>query len=127
MGGGAIASPVPSPPGSAGPVGDRGVVPGVAGGAMAPPDFGRSVNLISSRGDKLCPPNYYWHPRIFRPSDGPGRMYPIDFSRITATHIPVRIYLTSYVGAGILLSVLNSTFGWFGSTNSPKTLDSTQK
>jgi hypothetical protein len=31
----------------------RPVVPGGAGGAMAPPDFGRSVN------------------RIFRPSDGP--------------------------------------------------------
>ena len=27
-----------------------------------PPDFGRSVNPISTRGDKLCPPNYYWHP-----------------------------------------------------------------
>ena len=35
----------------------RGVVPG---GAMAPPDFGRSVN----QGERLCPPNYYWHPRI---------------------------------------------------------------
>ena len=39
----------------------------VSGGA----DFGRSVNPISIRGDKLCPPNYYGHPRIFRPSDGP--------------------------------------------------------
>ena len=29
-----------------------------------------SVNPISTRGDRLCPPNYYWHPRIFRPSDG---------------------------------------------------------
>ena len=28
----------------------RGVVPGGAGGAMAPPDFGRSVNPISTRG-----------------------------------------------------------------------------
>ena len=46
----------------------RGVVPG---GAMAPPDFGRSVNPISTRGDRLCPSNYYWHPRIFRPSNGP--------------------------------------------------------
>ena len=36
-------------------------------------------------------------------------------------------HITSYGGAGISLSVLNSTFGWFGSTNSPKTLDSTQK
>ena len=39
-------------------------VPGV-------PDFGRSVNPISNRGDRLCPPNYYWHTQIFRPSDGP--------------------------------------------------------
>ena len=40
----------------------RGVVPGGTGGAMAHPDFGRSVNPISTRGDRLCPPNYYWHP-----------------------------------------------------------------
>ena len=46
----------------------RGVIPG---DAMAHPDFGRSVNPISTRGYKLCPPNYYWHPRIFRPSEGP--------------------------------------------------------
>ena len=37
---------------------------------MAPPDFGRSVNPISIRGDRLCPSNYYWPSRIFRPSDG---------------------------------------------------------
>ena len=49
----------------------RGVVPGCAGCAMAHPDFGRSVNLISTRGDRLWPPNYYWQTRIFRPSDGP--------------------------------------------------------
>ena len=46
----------------------RPVVPGCA---MAHPDFGRSVNPISTRGDRLCPPNYYWHTRYFRPSDGP--------------------------------------------------------
>ena len=49
----------------------RSVVPGGAGGAMATPDFGRSVNPISTRGT----PNYYvlhWHPRILRPYDGPG-------------------------------------------------------
>ena len=39
---------------------------------MAHPDFGRSVNPFSTRGDRLCPPNYYWHPRIFRPSYGPA-------------------------------------------------------
>ena len=50
---------------------NRAVVPGCAGCAMAHPDFGRSVNPISTRGDRLCPPNYYWHTQIFRPSDGP--------------------------------------------------------
>ena len=48
----------------------RPVVPGCAGCAMAHPDFGRLVNPISTRGDGLFLPNYYWHPRIFRPSDG---------------------------------------------------------
>ena len=48
---------------------NRPVVPGCA---MAHPDFGRSVNPISTRGDRLCPLNYYWHTQIFRPSDGPG-------------------------------------------------------
>ena len=33
-------------------VGARG-----AGGAMAPTNFGRSVNPISTRGSRLCPPN----------------------------------------------------------------------
>ena len=49
----------------------RPVVPGCAGCAMAHPIFGWSVNPISTRGDRLYPPNYYWHTRIFRPSDGP--------------------------------------------------------
>ena len=31
----------------------RPVVPGSAGGAMAPPDFGRSVNPISTKGGRL--------------------------------------------------------------------------
>ena len=35
----------------------RPVVPGGAGGAMAPPNFGRSVNPISTKGGRLCPPN----------------------------------------------------------------------
>ena len=34
------------------------VVPGGAGGAMAPPDFGRSVHPISTRGGRFCPSNY---------------------------------------------------------------------
>ena len=49
----------------------RPVVSGCAGCAMAHPDFGRSINPIATRGDRLCPPYYYWHTRIFRPSDGP--------------------------------------------------------
>ena len=52
----------------------RPVVPGCAGCAMAHPDFGRSVNPISTRGDRLCPTNYNWHTQIFRPSDGPDCM-----------------------------------------------------
>ena len=35
----------------------RPVVPGGAGGAMAPPNFGRSINPISTKGGRLCPPN----------------------------------------------------------------------
>ena len=46
---------------------------------MAHPDFERSVNPISTRGDKLCPTNYYWHTRIFRPSNGPAP-YLLNFS-----------------------------------------------
>ena len=42
-----------------------------AEGAIASPDFCRSVNPISTRANRLCPPNHYWHPRIFRPSNGP--------------------------------------------------------
>ena len=35
-------------------------------------DYIALVNPISTRGDKLCTPNYYWHSRIFRPSDVPA-------------------------------------------------------
>ena len=35
----------------------RGVVHGGDRSAMAPPDFGRSVNPISTRRRRLCPPN----------------------------------------------------------------------
>ena len=35
----------------------RGVVPGLAEGAMAPPDFGRPLNPISAKGGTLFPPN----------------------------------------------------------------------
>ena len=41
-------------------------------GAMAPPDFGRSVNPISTRGGRLCPPN---NTGILRFSDLPTALY----------------------------------------------------
>ena len=52
---------------------NKPVVPGCAGCAMAHPDFDRSVGPISTKGDRLCPPNYYWHTQMFRPSDGPAK------------------------------------------------------
>ena len=58
----------------------RPVVPECAGCAMAHPDFCRSVNLISTRGDRLCPPHYYWHTRNFWPSDGPVKYVHTDCS-----------------------------------------------
>ena len=35
----------------------RGVVPGGVGGVMALPDFGRSLNPISTSRGRLCPPS----------------------------------------------------------------------
>ena len=60
----------------------QAVVPGCAGCAMAHPIFRRSVNPISTRGDRLCPPNYYWHTQIFRPSDGPGKKRKRKYSKL---------------------------------------------
>ena len=45
--------------------------PGVPGVPWHTQIFGRSVNPISTMGNRLCPPIYYWHTRIFRPSNGP--------------------------------------------------------
>ena len=36
----------------------RAVVSGGAEGALAPPEFGKSVNPIPTRGGRLCPPHY---------------------------------------------------------------------
>ena len=41
---------------------------GQGGRAPPPPDFGRLVNPISTRGGRLCPPHFYLPPQIFRPS-----------------------------------------------------------
>ena len=46
---------------------------GGQGGKFPPPDFGRSINPISTRGSRLCSPHYYVPSRIFRPCDGPDR------------------------------------------------------
>ena len=40
-------------------------------GASAPPMFGRTVNPISTRGGRLCPPQYYQPPGNLIPCDGP--------------------------------------------------------
>ena len=44
----------------------RPVVPRCAGCAMAHPDFGRSVNPISTKGDRLCPTIGFASSKIFR-------------------------------------------------------------
>ena len=41
-------------------------------GPCPPPDFGKSVNPISTREDRLFQPQYYLTPLIFRPSYGPS-------------------------------------------------------
>ena len=38
---------------------------GGRGGGRAPPSFGISVNPIRTKGDRLCPPYYYWPPHLF--------------------------------------------------------------
>ena len=50
----------------------RPVVPGGAGGAMAPPDFGRSVDPISIKGGRLCHTHFCSPLQIFRPSAIPA-------------------------------------------------------
>ena len=37
----------------------RAVVSGGAGGALAPPELGPSLNPIPARGGRLCPPHYW--------------------------------------------------------------------
>ena len=44
------------------------------------------LNPISTRGDKLCPPNYYWHTQILRPSDGPDLVVANIFCGNTLAH-----------------------------------------
>ena len=90
----------------------RPVVPGCAGCAMAHPDFGRSVNPILVRGDRLCQLNYYWHTRIFRPSNGPV-MRVINF------------LLCMYLKIKIWISRLNADrFWWIFDHTDPATLNS---
>ena len=38
----------------------------------SPPVLGRTINPISTQGGRLCPPQYYKPPQIFRPCDGPA-------------------------------------------------------
>ena len=88
---------------------------------MAHPDFGRSVNPISTRGDRLCQPNYSWHPRIFRPSDGPEvwTVFPKSIY-LEPTNLRMRIYdfFSTFFLRGykvFILLKINSCIGIFWS------------
>ena len=59
---------------------------GCRGCHAPPPDFGRSVNPISTRRGRLCPPHWYWHPRIFRPSYGPA-FNMLEFAESSRGHL----------------------------------------
>ena len=48
------------------------VASGGAGGALAPPVFGQTVNPISTRGADYAHHSNTSPPRIFRPCDGPA-------------------------------------------------------
>ena len=56
-------------------------VPG--GGALR---FWQISQTYLNQEDRLCPPNYYWHPLILRPSDGP------DLSKPFCGEIPKQIH-----------------------------------
>ena len=56
-----------------------GVVPGDAGGAMAPPDFGRSVTPISTKGGRLC--QIILAPSDFQTFRRPCDQYVYDFTK----------------------------------------------
>ena len=72
----------------------RTVGTGRTGGAI-PPDFGRSVNPIQTKGGGiLCPP-YYWLPtQIFRPSYGPAlqqeMIFPLSCLRDSTRSKPIQ-------------------------------------
>ena len=54
------------------------VVPWGAGNALGHPWHPQILAdqlTLSQPGDRLCPPNYYWHPWIFSPSDRPASMW----------------------------------------------------
>ena len=50
------------------------ISPVVAKWYMSYPNFGRSVNHISTKGGKLCTSNFNWYPRKIRSSYGPDYM-----------------------------------------------------
>ena len=56
--------------------GPRAVASGGAWGLNSPPSpvFGQTVKPTSSRGGRLCLPQYYEPFQIFRPCDGPEEL-----------------------------------------------------
>ena len=62
----------------------RGDIPWGSGGVMAPQDFGRPVNPVSTRGGRLCLPNYTGTPRF---SDLPTTLYWHQQNELLASQI----------------------------------------
>ena len=56
--------------------------PGVPGGFMTPHILSDQLTLSPPGGGRLCPPHYYWSPRILRPSHGPALYNPADLSEV---------------------------------------------
>ena len=60
-------------------------------------------------GGRLCPSNYYWHPRIFRPSNGPGipcYFYLVNLHLVNSTQLQnCCLYLMQETTTEILASV----------------------
>ena len=63
---------------------------------VAPVDT--SLNPISTEKSRLCPPHYYWHRRIFRPSYGPDLVFGLVCGRLGRSRVheflvPARIHV----------------------------------
>ena len=72
---------------------------GGQGGQLPPPDFGRSVNPIATRGGWLCPPQYYLPSRIFDPCCIP--VWEMDSEEIWVSWHELIFHFSWFAGQGI--------------------------